>query len=137
MADFSGIFVMSTVLLTLLSAGLGFELHKLLHDRRELISYINELLEEASEDPTEKAYKGARLAVENSSAVEFANPWLAAMPSDTIKDFVVKMDGWDEKDWTMWIRLPWGKYQEHKAEIDFAMGRNIMKEAHANEAINI
>jgi len=104
----------------------------------DLTDCIDELQEEVKTlteaEPTE--VHGARLAVTDSGAVEFANAWLSAMPSDTIRDFVVKFDGWKKEDWTMWVRLPWGKYQEHKAEIDFAVGRNAMKEAERKDELN-
>lgn len=110
---------------------------KLADERTEFIDYINELLGELEEQTKEPAeVRGARLAVEGSGAITFANAWLSAMPSDTIRDFVVKFDGWKEEDWTMWVRLPWGKYQEHKAEIDFAVGRNVMKEAERKDELN-
>ena len=110
---------------------------KLTDERAEFIDYINELLGELEEQAKEPAeVRGARLAVEGSGAITFANAWLSAMPEDTIRDFVVKFDGWREEDWTMWVRLPWGKYQEHKAEIDFAVGRNVMKEAERKDESN-
>ena len=110
---------------------------KLADERVEFIDYINELLMELKDQAKEPAeVRGARLAVSDSGAVEFANAWVSAMPSDTIRDFVVKFDGWKKEDWTMWVRLPWGKYQEHKAEIDFAVGRNAMKEAERKDELN-
>lgn len=114
----AGIFMVGSLLVALRKAYLK---------NQELIGYINELLTEQAVNDEEKT-SGARLKVTKSGAVEFANEWLSAMPPDTARDFVVKFDGWREEDWTMWVRLPWGKYREHKAEIDFAVGRNIMKE---------
>lgn len=114
----AGIFMVGSLLVALRKAYLK---------NQELIGYINELLTEQAVNDEEKT-SGARLKVIESGAVEFANEWLSAMPPDTARDFVVKFDGWKEEDWTMWVRLPWGKYREHKAEIDFAVGRNIMKE---------
>lgn len=114
----AGIFMVGSLLVALRKAYLK---------NQELIGYINELLTEQAVNDEEKT-SGARLKVNESGAVEFANEWLSAMPPDTARDFVVKFDGWREEDWTMWVRLPWGKYREHKAEIDFAVGRNIMKE---------
>lgn len=114
----AGIFMVGSLLVALRKAYLK---------NQELIGYINELLTEQAVEDEEKT-SGARLKVNESGAVEFANEWLSAMPPDTARDFVVKFDGWKEEDWTMWVRLPWGKYQEHKTEIDFAIGRNIMKE---------
>jgi len=114
----AGIFMVGSLLVALRKAYLK---------NQELIGYINELLTEQAMQNEEKT-SGARLKVTESGAVEFANEWLSAMPPDTARDFVVKFDGWKEEDWTMWVRLPWGKYREHKAEIDFAVGRNIMKE---------
>lgn len=114
----AGIFLVGSLLV---------ELRKAYLKNQELIGYINELLTEQAVEGEEKT-SGARLKVIESGAVEFANEWLSAMPPDTARDFVVKFDGWKEEDWTMWVRLPWGKYREHKAEIDYAVGRNIMKE---------
>ncbi|MBQ7509189.1 MAG: hypothetical protein IJT52_07670 [Spirochaetales bacterium] len=95
-------------------------------DREEekTMRYIDYLLAQRKELDSE----GARLAVTESGAVEYANEWKMSLPDGTVRDFVVKFDGWDKDDWTMWVRLPWGKYRERKAEMDFAVGRNIMKE---------
>ena len=104
-------------------------INKLKSENVELIDYVNELLEEQVQQSEESpAVRGARIAVTENGTVEFANAWRAAMPPDTARDFVVKFDGWDKSDWTMWVRLPWGKYQEHKAEIDYIMGRSVMAE---------
>ena len=120
----------STVLLMLTLLAALRMIGKLKHENEALFDYVNELLEEESADASESPeIQGARIAVTESGAVEFANAWLTTMPSDTVRDFVVKFDGWDKKDWTMWVRLPWGKYEHNKAEVDFAVGRNIMKEA--------
>lgn len=116
----AGIFMVGSLLV---------ELRKAYLKNQELIGYINELLtEQAMKDDESLKANGARMVVTKSGAVEFANEWLSAMPPDTVRDFVVKFDDWKEEDWTMWVRLPWGKYRENKAEIDFAVGRNVMKE---------
>lgn len=107
-----------------------YYIFKLRGEREELIGYVDELLNEQTkqEDIIAAATKGARIAVKENGVLEVANAWLNALPDGAARDFVVKFEGWDKKDWTMWVRLPFGKYQEHKTEMDFAMGRNIMKE---------
>ena len=107
-----------------------YYIFKLRSEREELIGYVDELLEEQAmqEDTIAAATKGARIAATESGVLEVANAWLNTLPDDSVRDFVVKFEGWDKDDWTMWVRLPFGKYKEHKAEVDFAMGRNVMKE---------
>lgn len=96
----------------------------------DIADFANELLRENTElKKNQTDPKGARLAIDNSKVVSYANAWLTNMPDDTARDFVVKFDGWDENDWTMWVRMPWGKYKSHKAEVDFAVGRNVVKDA--------
>lgn len=104
------------------------EEERAIRKEEKAMKYIDYLLTQCKEPDSE----GVRLAVMESGAVEYANKWKMSLPDDTVRDFVVKFDGWDKDDWTMWVRLPWGKYKERKAEMDFAVGRNIMKEEKPN-----
>lgn len=110
--------------------GLLKDIESLSRTNDDIADYADELLRENTElKKSQVDPKGARLAIDNSTVVSYANAWLTNMPDDTARDFVVKFDGWNEDDWTMWVRMPWGKYKSHKAEVDFAVGRNVVKDA--------